>query len=83
MEKIDITPEGAKTEEGRARISAAIKELDLATTACANLLGEVFQDMICGDSFKETWENIMGDVRIAVMRRSNASNNFLLALAGN
>ena len=78
VETIDITPEGMKTVEGRARVNAALREQDNAILNCANLLREVLSDVDNGHTDGEVFD----DAKLALKVWSRASDNFLKAVAG-
>jgi len=75
---VDITPRGAQTPEGIARINAATERLEKANAECANALEEV---LAIG---KSEW--LKGAARVAaleaVAERKAATEEFLRALAG-
>lgn len=72
METIDITPFGAKTPEGVARINKAVDKLHDANAECANVLRALVDDRSIDDS----------DANEALAKRDYACEELVRAVAG-
>lgn len=78
--RFDLTPEGLKTPEGRARVAAAREALDAATAACAVWAADVFLEA------RRTGGRLrVGTIRRgeqALAERSDAYDGLIKAMTG-
>lgn len=77
---VDLTPAGCQTPEGVARVNAAMRDVDQANAECARLL-DSFLGYVAMLGMREAWAEVREEVSAAMLKRREATEEFLRALS--
>lgn len=75
--EVDITPTGCRTQEGIQRVNEALRIMENAITACADLLPEALKQLVPTSD-----PCLVSDIEEAIAARNRAQEAFLRAMAG-